>query len=118
MCPRPAGDRIVWRLRPLETGIHSLRLAGPSGSEAFPLVAGGPGRIVASRESSPWRLLIHPRGRPLGAGSGLRRVWVEYPRSGAGQLIWPAALSLLAALATYRLMERRNRDRPARRTDN
>lgn len=114
----PSEGRIVWRLRPLEPGLHTLHLAGPSGSEAFPLVAGAaPGTIAASRESSPWRLLIHPRGRPLPAGSGLRRVWVEYPRSGAGRLIWPAALSLLAAFATYRLMDRRNRKLPVRQTD-
>ena len=94
-------------------GIHSLGLAGANGSESFPLLAGAaPGSITASRESSPWRLLIHPRGPPLPAESGLRRVWVEYPRSGVERLIWPAALSLLAAFVTYRLMDRRLSRRP------
>ena len=77
---QPSVDRIVWRLRPREAGIHSLGLAGANGSESFPLLAGAaPGSITASRESSPWRLLVHPRGPPLPAESGLRRVWVEYP---------------------------------------
>ncbi len=110
---QPSVDRIVWRLRPREAGVHSLSLAGGFGSETFPLVAGAaPGSVAASRESSPWRLLIHPRGTPLPAGSGLRRVWVEYPRSGAERLIWPAALSLLAAFASYRLLDRRWRRGP------
>ena len=110
---QPSADRIVWRLRPLEPGLHTLHLAGPSGVEAFPLVAGAaPGSIAASRESSLWRLLIHPRGRPLPAGSGLRRIRVEYPRSAAGRLIWPAALSLAAAFVTHLLLARRRRGRP------
>ena len=116
---QPSVDRIVWRLRPTETGIHTLSLIGANGSEALPLAVGAaPGSITTSRESSPWRLLIHPRGSPLSAGSGLGRIWVEYPRSGAERLIWPAVLSLLAALATYRLLHRRNRDSPVPQTDN
>ncbi len=104
----PSVDRIVWRLHPSEPGVHTLHLSGSFGSEAFPLFVGAVrGSIAASRESSPWRLLLHPRGPPLPAGSGLRRIWVEYPRSGAERLIWPAALSLLAAFVTYRLMARR-----------
>ena len=115
----PSANRSVWRLRPLEPGVHTLGLAGAFGSEAFPLCVGaGRGSLVASRESSPWRLLLHPRGPPLPAGSGLRRVWVEYPRSGAERLIWPAALSLAAAFATYRLLDRRNRNRPGRPAGN
>ena len=109
----PSADRIVWRLRPLEPGVHTLHLAGPFGVEALPLFAGAaPGSIAASRESSPWSLLIHPRGRPLPSGSGLRRTWVEYPRSGAERLIWPAALSLAAAFVTHLLLARRRRGRP------
>lgn len=105
---QPSVDRIVWRLRPLEPGIHTLHLAGPPGVEPFPLFVGAaPGSIAASRESSPWRLLIQPRGQPLAAAPGLRRIWVEYPRSGAERRIWPAALSLLAAFVTYRLLDRR-----------
>ena len=101
----PSVGRVVWRLRPQEPGVHTLHLTGPSGSEAFPLFVGAAGNsIAASRESSPWRLLVHPRGPPLPAGSGLRRIWVEYPRSGAERLIWPAALSLVAAFVTYLLM--------------
>ena len=107
----PSADRVVWRLRPLEPGVHTLRLSGPYGVQAFPLFVGAlRGSIAASRESSLWRLLIHPRGEPLPAGSGLRRIRVEYPRSGAHRLIWPPALSLLAAIATYRLLGRRNRN--------
>lgn len=109
----PSVTRIVWRLRPRETGVHSLGLSGASGTEAFPLFVGAAhGSIAASRESDPWRLLLHPRGPPLPADSGLRRVWVEYPPSGAERLIWPAALSLLAAFATYRLLDRRWRRGP------
>ena len=116
---QPSVYRIVWRLRPREAGVHSLSLAGLPAAEAFPLVAGAlPGSITASRESSPWRLLVHPRGPPLPAGSGLRRIWVEYARSGAERLIWPAALSLLAAFATYRLLDRRNRTSAVRQTGN
>ena len=110
---QPSADRIVWRLRPLQPGVHALHLAGPSGVEAFPLFVGAaPGTVAASRESSPWRLLIHPRGRPLPSGSGLRRIRVEYPRSGAERLIWPAALSLSSALVTNLLLARRRRGRP------
>ena len=110
---QPSVNRIVWRLRPHEAGVQSLSLTGAWGSETFPLAAGAaPGSITASRESSPWRLLLHPRGSPLPAGSGLRRIWVEYPRSGAERLIWPAVVSLLAAFATYRLLHRRTRNRP------
>ena len=110
---QPSVTRIVWRLRPRETGVHSLSLSGASGTEAFQLYVGAArGSVAASRESSPWRLLIHPRGPPLPAESGLRRVWLEYPRSGAERLIWPAALSLLAAFVTYRLMDRRLSRRP------
>ena len=110
----PSVDRIVWRLLPLEPGIHTLHLSGPLGLEAFPLFVGAaPGSIAGSRESSPWRLLIHPRGQPLPAGSGLRRIWVEYPRSGAERLLWPGVLSVLAACVTYGLMDRRQRTHPA-----
>ncbi len=109
----PSVNRIVWRLRPQESRVHSLGLVGPSGTEAFPLFVGAVrGSIAASRESDPWRLLLHPRGPPLPADSGLRRVWVEYPRSGTERLIWPAALSLVAAFATYRLLDRRWRRGP------
>ena len=105
---QPSADRIVWRLRPLEPGVHALHLDGPFGVEAFPLSVGAArGSIAASRESSPWRLLIRPRGRPLPEGTGLRRIWVEYPRSGGTRLIWPGVLSLAAALVAYRLLDRR-----------
>ena len=105
---QPSADRIVWRLRPREPGTHALHLAGPFGVEAFPLFVGAArGSIASSRESSPWRLLIHPRGAPLPEGTGLRRIWVEYPRSGAQRLLWPGVLSLAAALATCRLLGRR-----------
>ncbi|MCY3736431.1 MAG: hypothetical protein OXG13_08545 [Gemmatimonadaceae bacterium] len=104
---QPSVHRIVWRLRPLEPGVHTLHLAGPTGVEAFPLFAGAVrSSIAATRESSLWGLLVHPRGQPLPEGSGLRRIWVEYPRSGAQPLIWPGVLSLAAALVAYRLLAR------------
>lgn len=110
---QPSVNRIVWRLRPLKPGVHTLHLAGPFGVEAFPLLVGAArGSITSSRESGPWRLLIHPRGLRLPEGTGLRRIRVEYPRSGGKRLIWPGVLSLAAALAAYRLLDRRWRRGP------
>ena len=109
---KPAVDQTVWRLRPDEPGIHTLRLVRGARAETIPLYVGPVMgvSVMQARETSPWRLLLQPRGPVLGSGSGLSRVSIAYPEAGAAWLIWLTVVSLAAAMLTHRVVGRRRRD--------
>ncbi len=106
---KPSVAQIVWRLRPLEPGIHALHLVRGAHLEPFPLHVGPAGgeSVTQARERSPWRALVQPRGAVLARDSGLRRIFVEYPKASPGWLVRLTVISLIAAMATLRLVPRR-----------
>ena len=107
---KPSVDQLVWRLRPHEAGIHTLRLSRGAQAETMPLHVGSTHgeSVVQARETSPWRLLVQPRGAALASGSGLERVTLEYPEADTTWLVWLTVVSLLATLITNRFVSGRS----------
>lgn len=105
MVREPSANRVVWRLRPTESGTHTLHLVRGGKSETFPLYVAPlkSQSVIESRLARSWRLLTQPRGRVLGADSGYRRINIDYPEADSGWLIWLTVTSLLAALIANRV---------------
>ncbi len=105
MVREPSANRVVWRLRPTESGTHTLHLVRGGKSETFPLCVAPlkNGSVIESRLARSWRLLAQPRGAGLEMDSGYRRISVDYPDADSVWLIWLTVISLLAALVANRV---------------
>jgi len=116
MVREPVANRVVWRLRPDEPGIHTLKIVRGTRVEEFPLFAGSflGQSLTQTRQPSSWRSLMQPRGAALAANSGVQRISVDYQEVDE-EWLWPLTLvSLLAALATNRAI---NASTPRRMQD-
>ncbi len=101
----PALRRVVWRLQPEKSGLHTLHLKRAGQVVEFPLYVGGfRGSVVNERRESGLHNLLSPRATPLKDDSGLVRIYVDYPHSSPEWLLWLTAGSLLAAFLTHRWM--------------
>ena len=101
----PALHRLVWRLRPEESGEHVLRVTGCGQTVEFPLYVGGfAGSIAPVRQAGGLAHLFAPRALPLKDDSGWGRIYVEYPHAGIEWLVWLTVVSLLCAFVVSRLV--------------
>ncbi len=86
----PALGEVNWRIAALEPGEHVLTVQVGERRLTKSVSAGGPGRPIAPERPSNRILhqLLHPRERPLPAGSPAHSISVSYPDESVTLLGW------------------------------
>lgn len=76
----PSEGEIAWRIRPLETGQHTLTFFVDERSIEKRLIVGeGRNKVASIRSSRILDLLLYPGEKPIPAELGIRSVAIRYP---------------------------------------